>query len=130
MTFTLSPLTADDREPVLAIFNHYVLNSFAAYPENEVPPAFYDTLLGSFRPGERRCPWLERGLYVNFEGAITACCTIKDTARFAFGRLGETPPDEVLARRAAMREELAEGRAPEACRGCTIAAYALLERVG
>ncbi|MBZ0090395.1 MAG: GNAT family N-acetyltransferase [Thermoanaerobaculia bacterium] len=49
MTFTLSPLTADDREPVLAIFNHYVVNSFAAYPENEVPPAFYDTLLGMCR---------------------------------------------------------------------------------
>lgn len=49
MDFTLSPLTADDREPVLAIFNHYVVNTFSAYPEHEVPPAFYDMLLGMCR---------------------------------------------------------------------------------
>lgn len=49
MTFTLSPLTADDRDAVLAIFNHYVVNSFSAYPENEVPPPFYDSLLALCR---------------------------------------------------------------------------------
>jgi len=46
---TLSPLTAEDRKPVLAIFNHYVAHGFAAYPENELPPPFYDTLLGLCR---------------------------------------------------------------------------------
>lgn len=95
-----------------------------------VVAGFYDTLLGSFRPGERRCPWLERGLFVNFEGAITACCTIKDAGRFGFGHLGETSPDVVLARRAVMRDELAAGRTPEACRGCTIAQYALWAKGG
>lgn len=49
MSFTLSPLTPEDREPVLAIFNHYVVHGFAAYPEHEMPPAFYDTLLGVCR---------------------------------------------------------------------------------
>lgn len=49
VTFTLSLLTAEDREPVLAIFNHYVVHGFAAYPETELPPPFYDTLLGMCR---------------------------------------------------------------------------------
>ncbi len=49
MTFTLSPLTAGDRDAVLAIFNHYVVTSFAAYPETTLPPPFYDTLLGMCR---------------------------------------------------------------------------------
>jgi MoaA/NifB/PqqE/SkfB family radical SAM enzyme len=89
---------------------------------------FFDALLAGFEPGKRRCPWLDRGLYVNFQGAVTACCTIKDADKHGFGRLGETPSDEILARRAAMRDELAAGRMPEPCRGCTIAQYALLER--
>lgn len=46
---TLSPLSAEDREPVLAIFNHYVVDGFSAYPEHEVPPAFYEMLLGLCR---------------------------------------------------------------------------------
>jgi L-amino acid N-acyltransferase YncA len=49
MTFTLSPLSADDRDAVLAIFNHYVVHGFAAYPETELPPAFFDTLLAMCR---------------------------------------------------------------------------------
>jgi phosphinothricin acetyltransferase len=49
MQITLSPLTAEDREPILAIFNHYVAQGFAAYPETELPPPFYDTLLGLCR---------------------------------------------------------------------------------
>lgn len=99
----------------------------APMPRSSVS-GFYDQLLRGFRPTQRRCPWLERGLYVNAQGHVTACCMIKDTARHAFGRLGETSVEAVLARRSAMRDELAGGRMPEACRGCTVAQFALMSR--
>lgn len=89
---------------------------------------FYDHLLMGFRATRRRCPWLERGLYVNAKGDITACCMIKDTERYALGRLGETPAEEVLAKRDALREELASGKMPVPCRGCTLARFAIMDR--
>lgn len=33
-----------DREAVIGIFNHYVTTSFAAYPENPVPPGFFSVM--------------------------------------------------------------------------------------
>ena len=38
-------MTADDAESVLSIFNHYVKNSFAAYPEQPVGPEFFAVLM-------------------------------------------------------------------------------------
>jgi len=35
----------EDREPVIDIFNYYVKNSFAAYPETEVPYEAFDMFL-------------------------------------------------------------------------------------
>lgn len=89
---------------------------------------FYETLFWRWKPMRRRCPWLDRGLYVNFQGNITACCMVKDTERFSLGRLGETPIDEVLQKRAALRDELASGQLPTPCRGCTVAEFALMSR--
>jgi len=89
---------------------------------------FYETLFWRWKPTLRRCPWLDRGLYVNFQGAITPCCMVKDAERFALGRLGETPPAQVLERRAALRDELASGAMPTPCQGCTIAQFALMNR--
>jgi phosphinothricin acetyltransferase len=45
MTSFIKPLALDDRHAIIDIFNHYVENSFAAYPEEKVPYAFYDTFL-------------------------------------------------------------------------------------
>jgi phosphinothricin acetyltransferase len=45
MDYVLSPLSADDREAVMDIFNYYIENSFAAYPEQRLPYAFFDMLL-------------------------------------------------------------------------------------
>ncbi|HOI15874.1 MAG TPA: N-acetyltransferase family protein [Geobacteraceae bacterium] len=39
------PLTPEDRVQVMDIFNHYVENSFAAYPEQKVPYEFFDMFL-------------------------------------------------------------------------------------
>lgn len=45
MNVTFEPLAEQHREPVIAIFNHYVQNSLAAYLEQCVPAGFYDLFL-------------------------------------------------------------------------------------
>ena len=45
VNWKLEPISVDDREPILRIFNYYVENSFAAYPENRVPDSFFDGLM-------------------------------------------------------------------------------------
>ena len=45
MEYGISPLSGDDREPVIDIFNYYVENTFAAYPEHNVPYQAFDMFL-------------------------------------------------------------------------------------
>jgi L-amino acid N-acyltransferase YncA len=47
MEYDLFPLSSSDREEVIDIFNYYVENSFAAYPERRVPYEFFDLLIQS-----------------------------------------------------------------------------------
>ena len=41
----IEPLTKDSRHEIIDIFNYYVANSFAAYPEKELPYDFFDNFL-------------------------------------------------------------------------------------
>ncbi len=41
----LTPLSPQDRQEVIGIFNGHVLDGFAAYPEMTVPAEFYDLLM-------------------------------------------------------------------------------------
>jgi len=43
MDYFFRPITDEDREPIIDIFNHYIENSFAAYPESKVPYEAFDT---------------------------------------------------------------------------------------
>ena len=45
MNFTLEPVTSEDRRAIIDIFNHYIENTFAAYPENAVPYEFFGLFL-------------------------------------------------------------------------------------
>lgn len=47
MKYDLFPISPDDRESVIDIFNYYIENSFAAYPENKVPYEFFGLFLQS-----------------------------------------------------------------------------------
>jgi phosphinothricin acetyltransferase len=47
METVLTPMTMDDRESVMEIFNYYIENSFAAYPERKLPNEFFDALMGA-----------------------------------------------------------------------------------
>lgn len=45
MRYTISPIADEDRESIMDIFNYYVENSFAAYPENKLPYQAFDIFL-------------------------------------------------------------------------------------
>ena len=46
MAYAINPISAADGEAILGIFNHYVENTFAAYPDTKLPCQAFDTLLG------------------------------------------------------------------------------------
>ncbi|MCD1294343.1 GNAT family N-acetyltransferase [Methanocella sp. CWC-04] len=46
MEYSIRPVTEKDRSPVIDIFNHYIENSLAAFPENKVGYEFFDLLRG------------------------------------------------------------------------------------
>lgn len=43
--FKIEPVASDDAKEIIDIFNHYVENSFAAYPESRVPYEFFQLFL-------------------------------------------------------------------------------------
>lgn len=47
MNYTLRPIQQDDGPPIMDIFNYYIENSFAAYPEQKLPYLFFTNLLKS-----------------------------------------------------------------------------------
>ena len=49
MDIQLTPLTPADACAAIDLFNHYVLHSFAAFPENPLPEAFFGRLLEATR---------------------------------------------------------------------------------
>ncbi len=45
MKILLSPIEKSDGRQIMGIFNHYIENTFAAYPEHPLPDDFFDMLL-------------------------------------------------------------------------------------
>jgi len=45
MEYTINPISQADRVAIMDIFNHYVENTFAAYPESKLPDAAFDMFL-------------------------------------------------------------------------------------
>jgi phosphinothricin acetyltransferase len=45
MEYSISPISNEDGEAIIDIFNYYVENSFAAYPENKLPYQAFDMFL-------------------------------------------------------------------------------------
>jgi L-amino acid N-acyltransferase YncA len=45
MVYSISPISSNDRESIIDIFNYYVEISFAAYPENKLPYQAFDMFL-------------------------------------------------------------------------------------
>ena len=45
MEYSINQISNEDRKAIMDIFNHYVENSFAAYPENKLPYQAFDMFL-------------------------------------------------------------------------------------
>jgi phosphinothricin acetyltransferase len=45
MEYSINPITTEDREAIIDIFNYYIENSFAAFPEIRLPFQAFDFLL-------------------------------------------------------------------------------------
>ena len=45
MDYRLEPVSIEDGDQIIDIFNYYVENSFAAYPESKVPDEFFGSFL-------------------------------------------------------------------------------------
>ncbi|MBT9502297.1 MAG: radical SAM protein [Burkholderiaceae bacterium] len=91
----------------------------AALRERGAQPGFYERLYGS-AAGRAVCPWLESGLFLGHDGALTSCCFIKDSQHFALAKAGE-PLADAEQRRRRLADELRQGRIPLACQGCPTA---------
>lgn len=81
----LRPMAADDAQPVMEIFNYYVENSFAAYPQTRLPEAFYSTLLASFQ-GYPNAVAVDSGKVIGFGGlrAYSPMSTFSHTAEVSY----------------------------------------------
>lgn len=91
----------------------------AAMRERGAQPGFYERLYGRVQ-GRAVCPWLENALFLGHDGTVAACCFIKDSPRFGFGPVSE-PLAALAERRQALADELAAGRIPPTCQGCSTA---------
>ena len=91
----------------------------AAMRERGRHPGFFEQLYGSVA-GRPLCPWLSHGLFLGHDGAVVACCFVKDSARHALGR-DRIDLAQVAQQRAALAGALAAGRVPEPCSGCGVA---------
>lgn len=89
---------------------------------------FHDHLMAGWSPSQRRCPWLEKGLYVDRAGYATPCCMVKDRSQ-ALGQLGVVPVETILARRDALRTALQAGQVPSVCSGCELARFAVMSKL-
>jgi len=66
LNVNIEPLSKDDRKEVIDIFNYYVENSFAAYPEQKVPYEFFDNILKISEGHPALCVKDERGHILGF----------------------------------------------------------------
>ena len=82
--------------------------------------SYYGALFADFDPASRTCPWLERGAYLNIDGAVSGCCFIKNPDH-VFGNVMTDPPDVIAERRRTLADALQQGVIPAACRGCGVA---------
>jgi MoaA/NifB/PqqE/SkfB family radical SAM enzyme len=91
------------------------------YGYGEIVEAGGEKTTGAWINTYSRCPWLDRGLYLNRHGQVTACSRILDGDTHALGVVGRDPLEEILRRRDRMARAVADGDTPAACRGCFIA---------
>lgn len=83
--------------------------------------SFYEEFWQDSAMDMRGCPWLEKALYVNFEGTASSCCYVKDVNKLDFRPVNETNIPRIVKKRQAMLDDLKAGLIPDVCSGCPIA---------
>ena len=83
--YIIRPLDKEDNLQVMEIFNYYVENSFAAYPQEKLPLPFYDMLLASYQ-GYPHAAAVTRGELAGFGGlrAYSPISTFRKTAEVSY----------------------------------------------
>jgi L-amino acid N-acyltransferase YncA len=91
MNYEFTPLSGNDRESVIAIFNYFIENSFAAYPEERVGLEFFDRILDMSRGYPALTVRTEAGDIVGFGflRAFHPCPTFRRTAEIGYFLLPE-----------------------------------------
>jgi L-amino acid N-acyltransferase YncA len=91
MNYELADLSERDREAVVAIFNHFVESSFAAYPEEPVGSEFFDRVLAMTAGYPAVSVRTESGEVVGFSflRAFHPADTLRRTAEIAYFLLPE-----------------------------------------
>jgi len=85
---------------------------------------FYYGLRHSWSPASGTCPWLEEGGFIDIDGNVMGCCSIKNP-QFAFGRIGIDSPAHMGTARDQLRNELQRRQIPEPCLRCPTAEQAV-----
>jgi MoaA/NifB/PqqE/SkfB family radical SAM enzyme len=80
---------------------------------------FYPNLYKGWSPATGTCPWLEHGGFVNIDGDVMGCCSIKDAQQFSFGRIGVASAAQIDSARDQLRDELWRNQIPKACQNCS-----------
>lgn len=85
LNILLRRLEAGDAQPVMQIFNYYVENSFAAYPQMRLPETFYSALMASYQ-GYPNAVAVDGGKVVGFGGlrAYSPISTFSHTAEISY----------------------------------------------
>ncbi len=91
MTYELADLSENDRSEVVAVFNHFVQHSFAAYPEEPVGEDFFDRILELSRGYPAVTVKTETGVVAGFGflRAFHPTGTFRRTAEIAYFLLPE-----------------------------------------
>jgi MoaA/NifB/PqqE/SkfB family radical SAM enzyme len=82
--------------------------------------SFYEKLYHRWNPEAQSCPWLSKGMYINFRGHALPCCKVKDTA-FSYGIIGCDSARTMLGGRKELVRMQQRGEIPDCCRGCSTA---------
>jgi L-amino acid N-acyltransferase YncA len=86
MVFHLAPITPEDREATIDIYNHYIEHTFAAYLEEKVPYEFFDNFLSMCKGYPTAVARNEEGQVIGFGilRSYNPMPTFSDTAEISY----------------------------------------------
>jgi MoaA/NifB/PqqE/SkfB family radical SAM enzyme len=64
------------------------------------------------------CPWLSKALYINVQGFVTSCCTIKDFKKFTIGNINDDKAEDIISAKNKLKVEFENRNTPHCCIGC------------